>query len=223
MHGIGRLKKWKKSILAILLFPFCLGSTSALFKLIKAIQTAETIWVAFLAGVTCWIVIYLLLPKPMWIYVFGHELTHVLWVWVFGGKVKRFQATSKGGRVVVTKSNFFIALAPYFFPIYAFGIAILFVAGDWIWGWSRYLVYLDLLIGVAYAFHVTMTWQVLKTRQSDLEQHGYLFSAVVIWLANVVTLLIAISLLTAKVDMLTALGWCWTETNRIILRVGAIF
>jgi len=32
--------------------------------------------VPLLAGAACWVVIFLLLPKPMWIYVFGHELTH---------------------------------------------------------------------------------------------------------------------------------------------------
>ena len=54
----------------------------------------------------------------MWIYVVGHELTHVVWSWLFGGKVKKFRASSSGGEVVVTKSNFLVALAPYFFPLY---------------------------------------------------------------------------------------------------------
>ena len=40
----------------------------------------------------CWLTIYLLLPKPMWVYVFGHELTHALWTWLFGGRVKKFKA-----------------------------------------------------------------------------------------------------------------------------------
>ena len=66
-------------------------------------------------GAACWVVIYLLLPKPMWIYVFGHELTHALWVWLFGGSVKKFKVTSDGGHVIVDKTNFLIALSPYFF------------------------------------------------------------------------------------------------------------
>ena len=72
-----------------------------------------------LSGAACWVVIYSLLPKPMWVYVFGHELTHALWTWLFGGKVKKFKASAKGGHVIVTKNNFLISLAPYFFPVYA--------------------------------------------------------------------------------------------------------
>ena len=175
------------------------------------------------AGAVCWLVVYLLLPKPMWIYVFGHELTHAVWAWIFGGRVKRFKATSIGGQVVVTKTNFLIALAPYFFPIYAVGFSLVFSAGDLIWGWSRYVVYFHLLIGAAYSFHATLTWHVLRSPQSDLAQQGYLFSAVVIWLTNVAVLVLGLALLTRKVDLLTALGWCWAETEGILLRLEKVF
>src|SRR5690349_2103085 len=104
-------------LVAIGMLPLCLGTAQAIVHLVSATGNADTIWVATLAGVACWLVIYLLLPKPMWVYVFGHELTHALWAWLLGGKVKRFKATSKGGHVVVTRNNFLIALAPYFFPL----------------------------------------------------------------------------------------------------------
>jgi hypothetical protein len=158
----------------------------------------------------------------MWIYVFGHELTHVIWAWIFGGKVKRFQATAKGGQVVVTRSNFLVALAPYFFPIYAFGIASLFAIGNLIWGWSRYLVYLHLLIGAAYAFHISLTWHILKNHQSDLAQEGYLFSIVVIWLGNISILIIGIPWLTGEINVATAFTWCWVETMRIVQGMSSI-
>ena len=85
----------------------------------RASYGADTVWVPLLAGAACWLVIFLLLPKPMWIYVFGHELTHALWTWLFGGQVKKMKVTSDGGHVVISKTNFLIALAPYFFPLYA--------------------------------------------------------------------------------------------------------
>ena len=90
----------------------------ALWRVLRHSGDATTIWVGLLSGAACWVVIYSLLPKPMWVYVFGHELTHVLWTWLFGGRVTKFKATPKGGHVVVTKSNFLISLAPYFFPTY---------------------------------------------------------------------------------------------------------
>src|SRR5438093_4529543 len=96
---------------------------------LRASGGADTTWVPALAGAACWVVIYLLLPRPMWIYVFGHELTHALWVWLFGGSVKKFKATSSGGHVVVDKTNFLISLAPYFFPLYAAMVVAFFAVG----------------------------------------------------------------------------------------------
>jgi len=202
--------KWCKTILAILLLPVCVGAGWALWRVLQATGEADTTWVPFLAGAACWVVIYLLLPKPMRVYVFGHELTHVLWTWLHGGRVKRFRVSAKGGHVVVTKSNFAIALAPYFFPLYAILIVLLFLAGHWLWNWGHYLVWFHLLLGAAYAFHVTLNWHILKHSQTDISDQGYLFSAVVIFLGNVAVLLVGIPLLVPKVGVPTALGW-WLE------------
>jgi hypothetical protein len=152
----------------------------------------------------------------MWIYVFGHELTHAVWAWVFGGQVKRFRATARGGHVVITKSNFLIALAPYFFPLYAVLVVVCFFAGNFIWGWHGYLAWFHLFLGAAYAFHVTLTAHVLQTRQSDITDQGYLFSAVVLFLGNVSVLLIGIPLLADAVQVRTALIW-WIESTRSVI------
>jgi hypothetical protein len=162
------------------------------------------------------VVIFVSLPKPMWIYVFGHELTHALWTWLFGGQVKRMKVSSSGGHVVISKTNFVIALAPYFFPLYAGIVVVVFALGNLIWNWHGYLVWFHLCVGAAYAFHVTLTFHTLKTRQSDITSHGYLFSAVVIFLGNVCVLLFGIPLLTARVKLLDVLGW-WANGAGMVL------
>jgi hypothetical protein len=216
------MPRWLKSAVAILLLPLCFGAAQAVIHLVRASGKAETIWVATGAGIVCWLVIYLMLPKPMWVYVMGHELTHALWAWSFGGKVKRLRVSSKGGHVMVSKKNFVIALAPYFFPIYALAILIVFTLGHWIWGWRPYQVWFHLLLGVAYAFHLTLTWHVLRTRQSDIVEQGYLFSAVVIWLGNAGVLLVGIPVLTGSVGILTALSWCCGETALVFRRLAGL-
>src|SRR6266849_5563378 len=145
------MPKWVKTIIAIFLLPLCIGVTNALIMVLRACGGAKTVWVPMLAGAACWLVILLLLPKPMWVYVFGHELTHALWTWLFGGKVKKFKTSSKGGHVVVTKNNFVIALAPYFFPLYALLVVAVFLAGHWLWNWHHYIVWFHLLLGASYA------------------------------------------------------------------------
>lgn len=204
------MPKWLKTILAILLLPVCVGAGLALWRVLLASGTADTFWVAAGAGAACWVVIYLLLPKPMWIYVFGHEFTHALWTWLMLGRVKKFKASSTGGHVVVTRNNFLIALAPYFFPLYAAIVAIGFTVGHRLWNWEPYLVWFHLVVGAAYAFHITLTWHILKSHQTDLTEHGYLFSFVVIFLGNVTVLLVGIALLAARVQVGTALRW-WGE------------
>lgn len=217
------MPKWCKTIIAILLLPVCVGAASALWLVLRQSGEADTIWVVFLCGAGCWVTVYLLLPKPMRVYVLGHELTHVLWTWLMGGKVKKFKVSATGGHVVVSKSNFAIALAPYFFPLYAVLVVLLFLAGNWLWNWQPYVVWFHLLLGAAYAFHVTLTWHILKHSQTDISDQGYLFSAVIIFLGNVAVLLVGIPLLVPKVEVLTALDWWVKCTGETLLRLGRIF
>ena len=209
------MPKWIKFIIAVLLLPVCAGAAMALWRVLRASGGADTTWVPFLGGVACWCVVFIWLPKPMWIYVFGHELTHALWTWLFGGQVKKIKVTSGGGHVVISKTNFVIALAPYFFPLYAVIVIGVFALGNLIWNWGGYFVWFHLLVGAAYAFHVTLTFHTLKTRQSDITSQGRLFSAVIIFLGNVCVLLFGIPLLTRRVAVLDSVRW-WAESTGVI-------
>ncbi|MEY4384896.1 MAG: hypothetical protein RLY20_179 [Verrucomicrobiota bacterium] len=210
------MPKWFKCIVAILLLPVCAGAAMALWRVILATGNADSVWIAAATGVACWLVIFFMMPKPMWIYVLGHELTHALWAWLFGGEVKRLKVTSKGGHVIVTKTNFLIALAPYFFPLYAAIVVAVFVVGHLIWNWQGLLVWFHLLLGAAYAFHVTLTLYILQTRQTDITEHGYLFSAVVIFIGNVLVLLVSLPLLAGKPPLWHALSWWGEEIWRLL-------
>jgi hypothetical protein len=216
--------KWLKMCVGILLVPVCLATAQALWLVLAHAGTdaAARVWLPLLAGVACWVAVFLLLPKPMWIYVLGHESTHAVWTWIFGGKVKQFKAASTGGHVVTTRANFVITLAPYFFPFYAVLIVLVFLTGDLLWQWRRaYLPWFHLLLGAAYAFHVTLTWEILKTRQTDITSQGYLFSAVVIFLGNALVLLAAVPLLTGH-ELYYALR-CWFDCNHQMLhRVASL-
>jgi hypothetical protein len=213
-----RVPKWAKTVFALILLPVCYGAGEALIRVLQASATADRVWVAVMAGAGCWLSIYLLLPKPMFVYVFGHELTHALWTWAMGGRLKKFKASAGGGHVVVTKSNFLIALAPYFFPLYAILIMAAYALGSHFWAWRIHALWFHIALGAAYAFHLTLTWHVLKMSQSDVEREGYLFSMVVIFLGNVVVLLVAIPLLSGSVTVTEAMGWWWRGTAAICRR-----
>ncbi|HUZ06216.1 MAG TPA: M50 family metallopeptidase [Candidatus Paceibacterota bacterium] len=211
------MPKWIKFITAVLLLPVCAGACLTLWQVLRATGGADTTWIPFLGGVACWCAIFFFLPKPMWIYVFGHELTHALWTWLFGGRVKKIKVTSSGGHVVISKTNFVIALAPYFFPLYAALVVAVFAIGHWLWDWQRFFVYFHLLVGAAYAFHVTLTFHTLQTRQTDITSQGYLFSAVVVFLGNLAVLLFGIPLLTRQVGLFKAFGLVFQDTGGVCL------
>lgn len=217
------MPKWLKFLVGLLLLPLCYGAVSALLKVVRASGGAENFWVAFCGGAACWLVVFVLLPKPMWVYVFGHELTHALWVWLMGGRVKKFKATSSGGHVVVTKNNFLISLAPYFCPIYAITVILTFLVMQQFWTLKFHMAWFHLIIGASYSFHVTLTWHALQVRQTDITEQGYLFSAVIIFLGNLVVLLLGIPLLTEQVRVIEALRFWWNDTSALISGIKVLF
>jgi hypothetical protein len=217
------MPKWVKLVIAILLLPVCIGAGSALSRVMTTAGGAQTFWVALVGGAGCWLAIFLLLPKPMWVYVFGHELTHAISALAFGGKIKKFKASSKGGHVVITKTNFVIALAPYFLPLYAILVIVVFVLGHLIWNWTRFMPWFHFFLGAAYAFHITLTWHILHASQTDITDQGYLFSGVVIWLGNIIVLLIGVPLLTARVSVLNAFAWWLDGTARVLHWLTRVF
>ena len=211
--------KLVKMIIGLLLLPLCIGAASAVCRILVASGRTEAVWVPLAAGAACWGLIYILFPRPMWLYVAGHELTHAVWTWLFGGQVRRMNVSSKGGHVEVSKTNFVIALAPYFFPFYVVLVVGLFLFGRLALPWDRLEVWFLCSLGAAYAFHVTLTGHILKKRQSDITEHGYLFSGVIIFIGNVLVLLLGIPLLTSNPTLPTAFLWCWEGTVDVIQSV----
>jgi len=224
---VGRMrivrKVWK-TLVAVLLLPSCVGAVRSLVHVVSAAGGATTFWLPFLCGVACWVVIFWLLPRPMWLYVFGHELTHALATWLCGGRVKRMRVTSRGGHVLVSKDNWWVTLAPYFLPIYVILVLAGYGLGHLFWGWGRHPEWLYLLLGAAYAFHLTLTCQVLsQTRQTDITSQGVLFSGVIIVLGNLIVPMVGLPLLTGVAPLGTVLAWWWQETAHVWLWLSRVF
>src|SRR4029434_5352953 len=125
--------KWVKFIVALFLLPICAILSQTFFTSFARAAVAERLWAGvefwfFSLGVVLWLIAFFGLPRPIVLYVFGHELTHALWVWLMGGRVSRFKVGREGGHILTDKNNFLIALAPYFFPLYS--ILVIALYGD---------------------------------------------------------------------------------------------
>jgi hypothetical protein len=217
--------RWVKFVFAIFLLPICGILSQTFFTAFARATITQRLWAAeefwfFSLGAILWIIAFLGLPRPIVLYVFGHELTHALWVWLMGGRVSRFRVSSEGGHVVTSKANFWIALAPYFFPIYSILTIAIYGGLSLFLNVQPYGKLLYAVIGVTWSFHFTFTCWMIPKNQTDLSDQGTFFSLVVIYLMNLLLLSVMLILASPQItfegfgmDLLTNLG---TFTQRLV-------
>ncbi len=193
--------RWVKFVVALFLLPVCAVLTQTFFTVFTRAAVTQRLWAGqefwfFSLGVVLWLITFFGLPRPLLVYVFGHELTHALWVWLMGGKVSRFRVGRDGGHIVTDRNNFWISLAPYFFPIYSLLIIGLYGLLSLVWNMQPYGRVLYAFIGVTWAFHFTFSCWMIPKNQTDLTEQGTFFSLVVIYLMNL--LLLSVMLILAS-------------------------
>lgn len=196
--------RWVKFVIAIFLLPLCAILTQTFFTVFARATVTHRLWAGeefwfFSLGAVLWLIAFFGLPRPMLVYVFGHELTHALCVWIMGGRVTRFRVGREGGHIVTDRNNFWIALAPYFFPLYSLIIIGVYGTLGLFLDVQPYGRLLYALIGVTWAFHFTFTCWMIPKKQTDLTDHGTFFSLVVIYLMNLLLLSVMLALASAEI------------------------
>lgn len=185
--GITRL------LMGLAMLPACWAATRVLvdsiFRSVGLVGGFSLESIALLAGMGLFSVLWGILPHPVKTYVLGHELTHALWGLLFFSRPSNLKVGEKGGSVRLTRTNFIITLAPYFFPFYTFlvigaALVVRFFVNPLpcLWMWM-------LGIGFTWAFHFLFTLQTLTVRQPDVALYGRIFSWTFIYIANVAIVL----------------------------------
>lgn len=175
------------------MLPVMIGLGMSFFMLFSSPPSMTSSEIFFVFGFFIFIVLFLLNVLPSYIYVLGHESTHAIWAVFFRGKIKEFNVSSSGGNVVTTKTNVFIALAPYFFPFYTFLIIFLYYGLAFFFDIAQWVNWLFFLVGFTYSFHIFLTVDAIMEGQPDIKKTGYFFSIVLIIALN-----LAIAALTLK-------------------------
>ncbi|HEY2045220.1 MAG TPA: hypothetical protein VGG93_01430 [Candidatus Udaeobacter sp.] len=225
-----------KFIFAVFLLPICGVLTQTFFTVFARATVTQRLWAGeefwfFSLGAVLWLITFFGLPRPILIYVFGHELTHALWVWLMGGRVSQFRVGPDGGHVVTTKANFLIALAPYFFPLYSILTIAIYGGLSLFLNMQPYGRLLYAVIGVTWSFHFTFTCWMIPKNQTDLTDQGTFFSLVVIYLMNLSLLSVMLILASRQItfesfgaDLLTNLGnfvtWIMELFAQLRVRIG---
>ncbi|MCX5665567.1 MAG: hypothetical protein NT036_00735, partial [Candidatus Omnitrophica bacterium] len=135
----------------------------------------------------------------------------------FGGKIKSFKVSEEGGSVGTDKSNFVIELGPYFIPIYAIIITVVYfvVASSYNISGGLFVF----LIGFTLAMHMISTIEVMKIRQPDIVKSGYLFSIVLVYILNIVVISFIFSLMFQTFSMHKFTIDLWDQSKYIYLAI----
>jgi hypothetical protein len=109
-----------------------------------------------------------------------------------------------GGHIVSSKINTWIALAPYFIPIYSVFVIAIYgvVAANVDLAPHRNLAdgILYFFLGATWCFHACFTISMIPKGQSDLHYGGTFFSLTVIYLMNLLVLSLLLILATPYVS-----------------------
>lgn len=193
------------------MIPACVSATAVFGKELFPVLKTE-IW--FFAGLFSYMLLLAIFQQPIRTYIFGHEMTHALWVWLFGGRVKGFRTAAAGGEVSASKTNFLIFLAPYFFPLYsAILIAVYLILSLMIQLPPVTIKILSFLLGFTWAFHFTFTIFVLVQGQPDIWATGRIFSFPFIYLVNIIVLSILIIFVSPSVYYKNYFSLIWSEVK----------
>ncbi|MBT3352368.1 MAG: hypothetical protein HOJ95_04965 [Nitrospinaceae bacterium] len=123
---------------------------------------------------------------PEFLYTFAHEMTHLLFALIFFKRVSRLVVGRDSGEVAMSGTNFFITLAPYFFPLLAAVVLGAGMVAEWGLGDERVRLVTSFFTGLGLSFHLTMTLRTLGTSQPDIQRGGRFFSWSVIYLIGTV-------------------------------------
>ena len=191
-----RVLRW---LIALALLPLCIISVLALLTMggedvgtsvwYDLLKTREFLFFSVGAMLTFgWFYTGWLETPFLYMYVLGHELTHAVFVIGCCGKVSGIKVKKDGGYIITNKTNFLIALSPYFVPFWSVVAFMCTIILGWFWEIPYLEEAMYCLLGGGWLFHLLWTLWMIPQDQPDLQENGTFFSLVFIVFANVLVL-----------------------------------
>ena len=156
--------------------------------------TSVPVWYSLLGAATyvALIMVRVVTPILVFIYVLGHELTHALAAKLCMGKVQRLRIDLNGGYVETDADNLFIALSPYFVPLWMCCWLLVLWAINWAHPFPEWEAWFYAGLGFWWSFHLYWTVWVIPREQPDMLENGLLFSLLIIMIMNIAILLVVL-------------------------------
>ena len=215
--GMGFFQHAVRNLLAVLLLPFFWVTAwtflSGLFHATveQGVWQSARFWYFAIGAIVMlgWFWSKLGQSFFLYMYVFGHELTHAAFVKCFGGKIIDMEWSSQGGYVTTDKTNWVIALSPYFVPFWSMIAVIVYAAASLLLGITPLgnLVFYG-VIGATWAFHLAWTLWMIPRDQPDLKDNGTFLSLVLISFGNLIVLVTLLCLASpAPLESMRGFGY----------------
>ena len=206
-----------KFIVGVLAVPIAIAVSLAFYNNLILIRELAGSLNFFIWGVASYVVLHLIFYRPTYLYVLGHEAVHAGVAWLFGGRIKSFKVSEEGGGVGTDKSNVVIELSPYFVPIYAIIITVIYfiVASSYNINGTVFVF----LIGFTLAFHMISTIEFMKIRQPDIVKSGYFFSIVMVYVLNIVVISVIFGLIFPSFSIKKFFIESWTSARHVYIAI----
>ena len=180
------IKNVLKFLAALLLVPCVISISMAFWDELHNIQRMTSGYSYILYGAAAYIICFILSFRMDYLYVFGHEVTHSIAVWLFGGKVKSFKVSNERGSVVADRSNIVISLLPYVLPMAAILVSLLYFLTALFYESKLLFEIFMFLIGFSFSMHILLTLDRARVSQTDFLHLGHLGSVLFIYVANLI-------------------------------------
>ena len=178
--------KWPAAAIAVILL---LPSGFAFVNLVLAGATAPLAMFAFLFGAITYLVLWwnYFLPKRMTVaQTLEHEITHGIFAVLTGHRVTSLEAKSddEGGMIHYRggRGNWLITISPYFFPTFCLILIVPFALTH-----PPVTTIGNVLMGAAFALHLTSTFRETHLHQTDLRKVGIEFACAFLPTANILS------------------------------------
>lgn len=189
-NGVMKIIKY---VFGVLLVPPAIGFSKTFYTELSQSPFIGGKLHLFVWGIILYMLMHILIYKPNFFYTFGHEAVHILATWLCGGHVTSFNVSGSGGSVTTSKTNFFIELSPYFIPLYTIILIILIPFLKHRVEEPNIIPFYIFSLGFTLGMHLIMTAESLKIRQTDILRSGYVFSYLVIYIANIIIIFLVLS------------------------------
>jgi hypothetical protein len=174
------------------------------------------------AGFICFIFIFIVFGAPVKSYVLEHELSHLLFAFLSGTKIKSISLKNRDAFVKTERVNLFIALAPYSVPLYTVLIVLLYkIVG--IFTVSALLdKLLYFLFGTTFSFHLVATFHYLQLDQPDVRRYGYFSSLILIITWSIIIISIIFALMFKDIQLLEFYRSSFKEALGVYKSIGML-